>query len=169
MKETVSRRKRQDWDNKKKLRRIWLFLFLFTLCLVWGNSLLSREDSGAVSDWVRQLLETIFGNETPAAQFILVKIRKIAHFLEYSVLGIEAVLFTFLARPVSGQGVFNCTALGLMAATIDESIQIFAGRGAMVQDILLDMSGFLLAGGITLGILISARRIRGKSVEEKNL
>lgn len=110
MKETVSGRKQQDWDNKKKLRRIWLFLFLFTLCLVWGNSLLSREDSGAVSDWVRQLLETIFGNETPAAQFILVKIRKIAHFLEYSMLGIEAVLFTFLARPVSGQGVFNCTA-----------------------------------------------------------
>lgn len=84
-------------------------------------------------------------------------------------LGIETVLFTFLARPVSGQGVFNCMALGLMAATIDESIQIFAGRGAMVQDIFLDMSGFLLAGGIALGILIIARRMRGKSVKEKNL
>lgn len=169
MKEIATRKKQQDLGNKKKARWVWLFLFLLTLCLVWGNSLLSQEDSSAVSDWVRQLLETVFGNETPAAQFILVNIRKIAHFLEYSMLGTETVLLTFLARPVSGQGVFNCTALGLMAATIDESIQIFAGRGAMVQDILLDMSGFLLAGGITLGILIIARRMRGKSVKEKNL
>lgn len=116
-----------------------------------------------------RLLEGIFGAQTPMLQFVLANIRKIAHFLEYSMLGIETVLLTFLARPISGQGVFNCTALGLMAATIDESIQIFAGRGAMVQDILLDMSGFLLAGGIALGILIIARRIRGKSVKEKNL
>lgn len=165
----LANKKWRSEEKGRKARRVWRIMFILTLCLAWGNSLLPREESAAVSDWVAHLLEGIFGAQTPMLQFVLANIRKIAHFLEYSMLGIETVLLTFLARPVSGQGVFNCTALGLMAATIDESIQIFAGRGAMVQDILLDMSGFLLAGGITLGILIIARRMRGKSVKEKNL
>jgi VanZ family protein len=44
--------------------------------------------------------------------------------------------------------------LSLLTAFIDETLQIFSGRGPMVQDIWLDLAGSLFGAGIIRLILL---------------
>ena len=72
-------------------------------------------------------------------------VRKLAHFCEYGALG---MILGALALLWESPGVFfrgsYAFLLALAAAVVDESIQLVAdGRGAQVQDILLDAAGSL--------------------------
>ena len=73
-----------------KRLRLCTALLLCNLIFIWGNSLLPGEISGAISDWVKAILETLFGStgeDTPGG----FPIRKLAHFTEFACLG--ALLF----------------------------------------------------------------------------
>ncbi len=123
-------------DKGLKLARV---LLVCCLVFIWGNSLLPGEISGAISDWVGQILSHIFGStgeDTPSG----IPLRKIAHFTEFAVLG--ALLgwhHGMLGKP-KYQGFF----LGAAAALVDETIQVFVPhRGPSIFDVCIDSSGVL--------------------------
>ncbi len=156
----VSRPAAVSPPNPKKRKWIIILILGITILFIWGNSLLSKDTSKENSDAVKILLEKIFGYQSALAQFLQTYVRKIAHFLEYGLLGVEAVIATILYRRLQLQGLINCFCLGLFVAVSDESIQIVSGRGSMVQDILLDLCGFLCFAGIALGLTLMFRKKR---------
>ena len=129
-------------------RKILLCLFLLILVFIWGQSCLpvslSREESSQVLAFLRPFLELIFGRGTVTHHLV----RKLAHFTEFFVLG--CVLSALL--PLHWRWRLLALGLGLLAALIDETIQIFSGRGDQISDVWLDFSG--AAAGILLLTLI---------------
>ena len=153
-----------------KRNRILSFLIALMLVFIWGNSLLSREISGAISDGLMDLLDgaaaalglpdDLFvtmhdqdgdGVEEPTSLML----RKAAHVTEFAV-------FTALVwlRLDSGGRKRFLTALGcgVLTGAIDEALQILSHRGSQVQDIFIDSAGALLGAGIAA--IIAFRRTR---------
>ena len=130
-------------------RRVFWALTALWLLFVWGHSLLpgsvSHEESG---HWLA-LLQTWM----PWLTSFL--IRKAAHFVEYAVLG--ALLFG--AAGVR-HGLWFPPCFGVLAATLDETVQLFAdGRSGQVSDVWLDLAGFL-TGWIVIALIALFRRKR---------
>lgn len=125
--------------NRERQIRICKVLILLNLCFIWGNSLLLGELSGALSDWVRQLLETVFpgdGVETPGGGLL----RKMAHFTEFASLGLLLSLTFRLSQKKTWHALF----WGVLAACIDETIQMFVpDRGPALLDVGIDSCGVL--------------------------
>ena len=72
--------------RKEQLRLFLRLLLIVTLCFIWGNSLLSRESSSALSGRVAAWLRSI---GIPVGEHFL---RKLAHFTEFGILGCEITL-----------------------------------------------------------------------------
>ena len=131
----------------KKRRIALLVAIILTLAFIWGNSLLSREQSSDESAWVLQLL-------TPVLELFVGKgnvtehlVRKLAHFTEFALFGFELLFwFTDLREQVK-EALLLAMAHGLFAALTDETIQLFSGRGSQVQDVWLDFAG-VTAGAV---------------------
>ena len=131
----------------KRRRTFWVLTALWLL-FVWGHSLLpasvSKEESG---HWLA-LLQTWM----PWLTSFL--IRKAAHFVEYAVLG--ALLFG--AAGVR-HGLWFPPCFGVLAATLDETVQLFAdGRSGQVSDVWLDLAGFLTGWIVVGGIAYLCRK-----------
>ena len=129
-------------------RRVFWVLTALWLLFVWGHSLLpasvSKEESG---HWLA-LLQTWM----PWLTSFL--IRKAAHFVEYAVLG--ALLFG--AAGVR-HGLWFPPCLGVLAATRDETVQLFAdGRSGQISDVWLDLAGFLTGWIVVGGIAYLCRK-----------
>ena len=78
-------------------------------------------------------------------------VRKLAHFCEFFVYGIELQLFFALSK--SRKNAFLLAlSHGLFTALVDETIQIFSGRGPMIQDVWLDFSGMAVGALITIAV-----------------
>ncbi len=145
--------------NIRQKRRLWNILLGIllsaTLCFIWGNSLLPREDSTALSiglfDRLKPFLRALrleFVDEH--------MLRKLAHFGEFALLGLELAALFFLNRGRSLRSACLSALCALAAASMDETIQMFSNRSATVKDVLLDFSGALTA--ILLLWLLTARR-----------
>ena len=113
-------------------------LLLCNLVFIWGNSLLPAEVSGQISGTLKALLDGVFtpGEAVPSGGDGL--LRKCAHFAEFGALGLLlGWLFGML-----GKKRLPAFALGVAAACIDETIQIFAeARGSSLIDVWIDTSG----------------------------
>ena len=122
-----------------KRLRICTVLLICNLVFIWGNSLLPGEISGAFSDWVKQILQSLFSRE-PSQDTGSGLLRKLAHFTEFTALGaLLAWRFGMLAK--GNLPAFLC---GAGAACIDEAIQMFVpDRGPGIKDVLIDSSGVL--------------------------
>jgi len=97
--------------------RLCVALLALNLAFIWGNSLLPGEVSGALSDWVKELLAAIFpgaGMESSGGGLL----RKLAHFLEFASLGL---LLGWLAAMLQNRG-WYALLWGSLAALTDETI-----------------------------------------------
>jgi len=147
-------------------KRILTVLIILTLCFIWGHSLMSREDSSNESGWVTgivtPLLELFVGKGNVTEHLV----RKLAHFCEYALLGAELFCY-FTLRDLNGSRRFLHSGLlaeahVMFTAMVDETIQIFSGRGSQLQDVWLDS-----AGGVA-GILFAALMLLLFSCTRKN-
>ena len=124
-------------------KRMRLCVVLLSCCLIfiWGNSLLPGEISGAVSDFVKNILAAIFEQGKPEPENSGFLLRKLAHFTEFTMLGLCLCwLFGML-----GKGRLLPFLCGAAAACVDETIQLFVpDRGPSVRDVCIDSSGVLL-------------------------
>lgn len=123
----------------QKRLRICTALLIANLAFIWGNSLLPGEISGAISDWVKNLLALLFPGDGPIASGGGL-IRKIAHFTEFAALGaLLGWLFAMLQKKK-----YWPLLCGITAACVDETIQRFVpDRGPSLKDVGIDACGVL--------------------------
>lgn len=121
-----------------KSKKILLVLLALILIFIWGNSLLSKEVSGAISDFIQYNIFH-FANSEVKGEVNSTPIRKLAHFMEFAALG---GVWTLYLRPKK-KYFLKAFALSAAAACMDETIQIFSHRGNSIRDVLLDSCGAL--------------------------
>ena len=148
-------------DSKKKRSQIILFvLTILTVLFIWGQSMLptarsSNESKTVTEVIVKPVQEAITGNRTVTDNIV----RKWAHAIEYAVLGIELTLL------ISGRQKLWLTlsrvfSYGTGIALLDETIQIFSGRGPKVQDVWIDALGVTIGMTVTTVILVIIRAVK---------
>ncbi len=122
-----------------KRLKLCITLLICNLVFIWGNSLLPGEVSGAISDWVKELLSLLFhstGEDTPGG----IPLRKIAHFTEFAALG---MCLSWL-HGMLGKAKHWPLIWGTAAACADETIQMFVpDRGPSIFDVCIDACGVL--------------------------
>lgn len=132
--------------------RLCTVLLIANLVLIWGNSLLSGEVSGAISGFVTEILGKLFGMTPGESQGGHGLLRKLAHFSEFACFG---ALLAWRCAMTGGYGksLITQTLLGgLLTACADETIQRFVpGRGSSLLDVWIDFSG--VAAGLTILLL----------------
>ena len=152
-------------QKNKKAITILSIIILATLAFIWIHSCMDREDSSMESGFVYDLLcpffELFMGKGNVTEHFI----RKLAHFTEFFGLGLELMLFMRLeflkVKPVLP---VNAWVFGTFCALIDETIQLFSGRGPAVQDVWLDSAGCLTGVLIMLaGIMLADKKNKKKN------
>ena len=133
-------------------KRLLTTLTCLNLALIWGNSLVSGADSGALSGGVLALL----GRFVPAllTETGHTLLRKAAHFSEFALLGL---LYGGRYRLVRREVPLHLMGFGLAVACIDETIQIFTpGRASSLIDVWIDTLGFAL-GIVVIYILLTTK------------
>lgn len=157
---TVSVRGRIMTDKK---RIILNCMICICLCFIWGNSLLSREQSAAISDAVCGMVKTLLGLPLEDAPDAVVSssfiIRKLAHLSEFCILSILFCARVNVKKLFTGLSTFSFV-LTAAVASIDETIQIFSNRGAAVRDVLIDCIGAAVGLAVWLAVVRSKRRRR---------
>jgi VanZ family protein len=147
---------------RKYLNIALIFLTVLTLAFIWGNSSLPKADSSDISQGllagICHALSKIGIYIDPTNDHWL---RKLAHFSEFGLLGVELCLLMFINKRQCLQGFSNCAFAGLASAVTDESIQLISQRGSQVQDVLLDFCGFLI--GLLLCGLICAQVLKKRN------
>lgn len=124
-------------------RIVTAVMFLACVLFIWHNSMENAEvsagRSGEVTEIVNEVLESL-GQEPVTEHFV----RKSAHFSEYGLEGVLAVLLfiAYCLKPEKRLWIIVLT--GLVTAVTDESIQFFsAGRAPGLGDVCIDMAGFI--------------------------
>lgn len=140
---------------KKRLTIFLTILIILTLTFIFQNSMesvaQSEEKSTAVMEKVCFLLERVVGKGNVTDHLV----RKLAHFFEFSVLGIEMSALSFLHHSPRRTLYFSVTLplfCGLIAALTDETIQIVSARGSQVQDVWLDFAGVCVGVGVVFAV-----------------
>ena len=135
-------------DKRLDLKRLFqigmLCLIAATLLFIFVQSILPPETSGAESDAVGDFIGEIIPPETELGGFVQINLRKIAHFVEFSALGLEASIYLVFFTKNRNFKLFSFPT-ALITALFDETIQIFSGRGHSVLDVWIDFSGFVFA------------------------
>ena len=122
---------------------------VFVLFCLWGlfifsNSCLPATDSSEVSQGLSYQIY-MFLNLHVDFDLFHALIRKCAHFVEYTILGILAY-GSFKNRKVA-------LFIGVLVACFDETIQLFVdGRSGQISDVVLDSLG-VLVGNISCTLL----------------
>lgn len=131
-------------EKREDLRWIWLLVMAATVGCIWQQSTLPPASSAALSSTVFAWIEPILGGEDSLlGAFFARFIRKIAHFTEYAILGAEGEGF------LRGRRTLRLTlaslSFGALVGALDETIQIFTGRGPAFLDVLIDLAGYAFA------------------------
>lgn len=155
-------------DNLKKYGTVLLaIVIVLTLAFIFSNSMEStvesQKKSEAVFDRIWFLLEIVVGKGNVTDHLV----RKLAHFTEFFVLGLELSTLSFLYYPVKRSLYFSLSLplfCGLLAALTDETIQIAYGRGSQVPDVWLDFLGVSIGVAIVLIIWSLNRKIQKSKV-----
>ena len=143
-------------------RRRFLVLALLAtagwLWFIFACSAQPADVSTRESDWALELVRIIQPRMSSIA------IRKLAHFLEFFILG--SMLWTDWR--LLGRGtVFLPLSAGLLCAALDEFLQTFvSGRAGQLTDVLIDFSGVVLAT-LLLCLLLRCRRWRRASKQRR--
>ena len=128
-------------NRKRTLTLVLIILILVTIVFIWSNSLQSIPESQAKSigflNKVKPFLEIFVGTGNVTDHLV----RKLAHFTEFGTLGCELALLLALRKHINWQSAINSAFFSMTVALMDETIQIFSGRGSQVKDVWLDFAG----------------------------
>lgn len=145
---------------KKKIRIITLAVgIIITLGFIWGNSCLSvqtsAEESGKVFSWLKVVFDFIFGKDVIDHNGM----RKITHFCEFFLLGIEINALYYQLFGQNKRTILQILPVGLIVAIVDECIQILSNRGPAVVDVLIDYVGYLTAFIVSVVFVLIMNKI----------
>lgn len=162
---------------RSAIAAVLIVAIALTLVFIFSNSAKNQTDSSEQSDSFKEKVEKIIPADTPLGSAILDNIRKIAHFTEYGLLGIELSLL-ILVLSEERKNIYKAAPISLCAAFFtaffDETVQIFSKRGPAIGDVWIDVGGFftyalLTYGAFALFLLIkkAAKKIRKTPQGEK--
>lgn len=145
-------------------KKLLLIITILTICFIWGNSLLPASISGAISEWVKNILNFMVTGSPENGMSGDGVLRKLAHASEFFALGVE---LTLILRKMWKKPLHLLLLCGLSTAFIDETIQLFVeGRAGMVKDIWIDLGGFCTGALIMLLILQILKRISARKYKK---
>ena len=131
-------------QTKNILKIVLLLIIACTLVFIYAQSVKPPEVSKQESDKVGEIIEEIIPPDTKPGEFIQTNLRKLAHFTEFFVLGLEIALYgVFFTRILANKCLL--LPLGMILALFDETIQIFSKRGPQVKDVWIDVLGYSIA------------------------
>ena len=147
-----------DTRNKKTIASL-MVLVAVTLSFIWAHSFMGMEESAEESGFFYELLCPFFELFMGEGNVTELFIRKLAHFTEFFALGLELMLLLkLLYMKLGWKMLVNSWVLGTFCALIDETIQIFSGRGSQVQDVWLDSAGCMTGVLVMTGCIILFRK-----------
>ena len=138
---------------------ILLISIVITIAFIFSNSLKSPEESTADSDSFSDFVSTIIPPETELGELVLEYIRKIAHFSEYGLLGIEVALVISVYLKRWWRFAIISLPSAVTLAVIDESLQYISERGPEISDAWIDFGGFAFFSAITYLVVIAVKLI----------
>lgn len=135
-----------------------ILLIVGTVLFIFIQSTKSPTVSKEESDKVGEIIEEILPPDKPAGEFIQINLRKIAHFTEFFILGIElsAYVLIFMRSTKSALVTYPCA---LFIAFLDESIQIFSGRGPAILDVWIDFLGYTSSSVVIFSVYSLVRLV----------
>ena len=139
-------------------------LIALTLAFIWHNSFEKKSDSAQKSSYVTEKIvkpvaEPIVGPGKVTDHGV----RKMAHMVEFFLLGTEVTLLLAVRGLLCGPGFSGAMLFGVLTAMTDETIQLYSDRGSQLTDVWLDSASFaaaLLLSGLVCFLFI--RRMRKK-------
>lgn len=144
-------------DRRTWCAALWVLVGL-TVAFILSRSMRGKVASDGESQWVTDLLREIFHSDSISHAFV----RKLAHFTEFFILGAELSGLLWLERRRSVQSYLNIWFAGELCALLDETVQIFSGRGPSVADVWLDTAGATCGIFLLLGIRVLCRKCQRK-------
>ena len=146
----------RPYKQHRMLRALVVLALLATAAVIFLFSEEGGIESSATSRQAARFLMRIVGRDFDALSRasqtrLLFYVRKGAHFLEFSALGVFLHLFLgiFIRKPLLSYGL--SVALGALYAATDEYHQLLVGtRGAQWRDVALDSAGVLFGAAIAL-------------------
>ena len=136
-----------------KRKKFLIAIFILTLAVIWGHSMMPGDVSSQESLAITRLIKPLLGFYKGSEEFLDLIIRKLAHFTEYAILGAELnVLLRERAYRYP-----KAIAVAALTAFLDETIQIFSNRGPAIADVWIDTAGAAFA---TLIVFIYRMRRR---------
>lgn len=133
----------------KKRMILSTVLLIAMLAFIWGNSMASGTDSGAMSGRVMAWINSFLHVNESSADTLHHVIRKMAHFTEFACLGLLLTWQFGMMGEKKGHLVCMPLFCGMAAACVDETIQVFVpGRGPSLIDVWIDTAG------VTVGIAL---------------
>lgn len=139
-------------------------LLVLTVAFIWWHSAQpgyeSQEESTGILALIRPIIALLLGERFATDHFV----RKLAHFTEFAVLGIELIALFAVLQKANLKSAILCAGTSATIAAIDETIQLFPiGRNAAVGDVLLDFSGSVFGILLFLGIYCIILKYKSKS------
>ncbi len=153
-------------------KRTFIILAVIVLAFIWGHSLIPTDASTEESGGIMRLMQGVLDFLHIPVTLTEHAVRKLAHFTEHAVAGIvlSAFLYPKLSLSESRRERIDSIVLpltvGFFVGFIDETIQIFSGRGPMVEDVWIDFAGIFL--GVFIVILLTDLKRRSARKHMKN-
>lgn len=139
-----------------------LLCTLLILAFIWGNSLRDAPHSSVESQWVLDVLRSLFSYFPGIDHLTMHIVRKMAHLTEYMALGFFLSCTCFHCKKAIYPG--TILLIGFLIASIDETLQLFSpGRSGQISDVLLDTFG-VFCGLLLLYLLY----VLEKWIDDKN-
>lgn len=132
---------------------VWRIFTILWVVFIFSNSAQPASVSSEISGGLWEFLDELFGTFWLSEHLL----RKCAHLFEYAVLGGLLLFSVQIDPPVRPKWGLICLAIGVVVASLDETLQLFVeGRSGQVSDVLVD------AVGVTIGILCAILCLKGK-------
>ena len=148
--------------NKKAIIILGV-VFVLTVAFIWGNSMLSPELSDKISRFAGDVLSKFAGVGDEVSTVGGLSVRKMGHFCEFFALGIVAwLLLEFSGLHIAAK-VLVAALTGISVPLLDETIQMFSGRGPMIKDVWIDIGGFVTGALATFLMLFAVCAIVKRS------
>ncbi len=146
--------------------KIIIALIIISTLFAWGQSMIpipqSEQESVTIKELVEEVINTLsHASEGEGVELPLALIRKTAHFVEYFVIGAEWMAL-FLDK--NNRKWWYALLIGFFTGFIDETIQLFSGRGSLIGDVYLDSFGAFCGIMITFWILTRCFNKKPKSL-----
>ncbi len=154
---------------KIQKKKIFFILSIIMTLIIWINSFLPADISGAQSGWVVGMVQSILDllNIEVGLDILSLWIRKLAHFTEFMILGILWFFTIHEHQNNIKKSVIYVIIISISTAILDETIQLFSeGRAFSILDIGIDTLGALFGLLLCLMFKVMIHK-KGESTDDQ--